>query len=102
VDTFAYPHGHYKDTARLAGFAATKADDANCQKSNYNFQPVAIDTTGVYGKFTAPFFSGLAMKLVDVSGDPRVRQWLHQHLSLAQAVVRRNAPAYWPVCASLL
>jgi len=33
--------------------------------------------------------SGLAKKLVDVSGDPREYQWLHQHLSLA--VVRGNA-----------
>jgi len=49
---------------------------------------VAIETTGVYGKSTAPFLSGLAKKLVDVSGDPRERQWLHQRLSLA--VVRGN------------
>jgi len=65
-----------------------------CQKyhdlqSNYHFQPVTIETTGVYGKSTAPFLSGLAKKLADVSGDPRERQWLHQHLSLA--VVRGNA-----------
>jgi len=42
-----------------------------------------MQTTGVYGKSTAPFLSGLAKKLVDASGDPRERQWLHQHLSLA-------------------
>ena len=45
VDTFAW--GHYKDSARQAGFAATKAEAAKCQKyldlqSNYHFQPVAI------------------------------------------------------------
>ena len=67
---------------------------AKCQKyhdlqSNYHFQPVAIETTCVYGKSTAPFLSGLAKKLVDVSGDPRECQWLHQRLSLA--VVRGNA-----------
>jgi len=33
--------------------------------------------------------SGLAKRLVDVSGDPRERQRLHQRLSLA--VVRGNA-----------
>jgi len=58
VDTFA--QGHYKDSARQAGFAAKKAEAAKCQKyhdlqSNYRFQPVAIETTGVYGKSTAPF-----------------------------------------------
>jgi len=92
VDTFA--QGHYKDSARQVGFAATKVEAAKCQKyhdlqSNYHLQPVAIETTGVYGKSTAPFLSGLAKKLVDVSGDPRVCQWLHQRLSLA--VVRGNA-----------
>jgi len=81
---------------------ATKAEDAKCQKchdlqSNYHFQPVAIETTGVYSKSTAPVLSGLAKKLVDVSGDPRERQWLHQCLSLS--VVRRNAASIsWPVC----
>ena len=89
--TFA--QGHYKDSARQASFAATKAEVAKCQKyqdlqSNYHLQPVAIETTGVYGKSTAPFLSGLAKKL-DVSGDPRECQWLHQRLSLA--VVRGNA-----------
>jgi len=32
-----------------------------------------IETTGVYGKSTAPFLSCLAKKLVDISGDPRVK-----------------------------
>jgi len=59
VDTFA--QGHYKDCARQASFAAAKAEIAKCQKyhdlqSNYHFQPVEIETTGVYGKSTSPFF----------------------------------------------
>jgi len=90
---FTFAQGHYKDSARHAGFAATKAEAAKCQKcdlqSNYHFQPVAIETTGVYGKSTAPFLSGLTKKFVDVSGDPRECQWLHQRLSLA--VARGNA-----------
>ena len=53
-----FAQGHYKDSARQAGFAATKAKAAKCQKyhdlhSNYHFQPVAIETTGVNGKSTA-------------------------------------------------
>ena len=69
MDTFA--RGHYKDSARQAGFAVTKAEVAKCQKyhdlqSNYHFQLVAIETTSAYGKSTAPFLSGLAKKLVDV------------------------------------
>ena len=86
--TFA--QGHYKDSARQVSFVATKAEAAKCQKyhdlqSSYHFQPVAIETTGMYGKFTAPFLSGLMNKLVDVSGGPRKLQWFHQHLSLAVA-----------------
>jgi len=50
---------------------------------------VAIETIDVYGKSTAPFLSGLTKKVVDVSGDLRERQWLHQRLSLALA--RGNA-----------
>jgi len=77
MDTFA--QSHYKDSARQDGFAATKAKVAKCQKyhdlqSNYHFQPVAAETTGVYGKSTVPFLSGLAKKLVYASGDPRERQ----------------------------
>jgi len=39
---------------------AIKAEAANHQKyndllNNYHFQPVAIETTGVYGKSTCPF-----------------------------------------------
>ena len=89
VDTFA--ESHYTVSAAVPGSAATDAETDECRKYNdlldkYCFQPVAIETTGVYG--TAPFLSCLAKKLVDISGDPRERQWLHQRLSLA--VVRGN------------
>ena len=50
----------------------------------YSLFTVSIENTGVYGKFTAPFLSCLANKLVDMSGGPRERQWLHQCLSLAE------------------
>jgi len=75
---------------------ATDTETDQCQKhndilDNYYFQPVAIKTTGVYGKSTALFLSCFAKKLVDMSSDPRERQsqWLHQRLSLA--MVRGNA-----------
>ena len=53
VDTFA--HGHYKDSTRQAASAATKCQKYYNLQSNYHFQPVAIETTGVYDKSTAPF-----------------------------------------------
>jgi len=99
VDTFA--QGHYKDSARQAGFAATKAEAAKCQtyhdlQSNYHLQPVAIETTGVYGKSTAPFWvvwrRGLLVCLAtpgNASGSTSVCPWLW---------LGEMLPAYWPVC----
>jgi len=64
-------------------------------QTNDHFQPVAIETTGVYGKSTAPFLSGLTNKFVDVSGGPRasgstsICPWLWPGEML---------PTYWPVC----
>ena len=89
MDTFA--ESHYIVSAAIPGTVATHAETDKCQKyndllDNYYFQPVAIETTGVYGKSIAPFLSCLAKKLVDISGDPRERQWLHQCLSLAVVI----------------
>jgi len=86
----------------MPGSVATDAETDICQKysdllDNYYFQPVAIETTGVYGKSTAPL-SCLAKKLVDIhiAGGPRERQWLHQCLSLA--VVRGNTVSIFMAC----
>ena len=96
VDTFA--ESHYIVSAAIPGSVATDAETNKCWKyndllDNYYFQPVRqlqskLQVCSVYGKSTSSFFSCLAKKLVDMSGDPRERQWLHQHLSLA--VVRGN------------
>ena len=53
--------GPLQDSARQAGFAATKAEAAKCQKyhdlqSNYHFQHVAIETTGVCMASPLPLF----------------------------------------------
>jgi len=91
VDTFA--ESHYIVSSAIPGSVGSDAQTDKCRKyndlhDNYYFQPVAIETTAVYGKSTAPFLSCLAKKLVDIPGDPRERQWPHQRLSLA--VVRGN------------
>jgi len=77
VDTFT--ESHYIVIAAIPGSVATDAETDKCQKYNdhldsYYFQPVAIETTGVYGKSTALFLSCLAKKLFDISGDPREGQ----------------------------
>jgi len=91
VDTFA--ECHCVVSATMPDSVATDAETDKCRiyndlLDNYYFQPIAIETTGVYGKSTAPFLSCLVNKLDDISGNPRKRQWLHQRLSLA--VVRGN------------
>jgi len=65
-------------------------------QSNYHFQPVAIETTSVYGKSTAPYLSGLAKKLLiclvtpgSASGSTSACLWQWSEDML---------PAYWPVC----
>ena len=93
--------GHYQDSARKAGFGATKTEVAKCQKyhdlqSNFHFQPAAIETTGVYGKSTALFWVVFRRNLLmclatpgSTSGSTSVCPWLWPGEML---------PAYWPVC----
>jgi len=54
VDIFA--ESHYIVSAVILGSVSTDAETDKCLLVNYYFQPVAIETTGVYGKSTAPFF----------------------------------------------
>ena len=87
---------------RQAGFATTKAEAAKCQKyhdlqSNYHFQPVSIETTGVYGKTTAPFLSSLTKKHVDMSGDPR-GSTSGSTSACTWLCSERTLSAYWPLC----
>jgi len=94
MDTFVW--GHCKGSARQAGFAATKAEAAKCQKyhdlqSNYHFQSVAIETTGVPLTWVASRRK-LLMCLVTplcANGSTSSCPWLWPEKTL---------PTYWPVC----
>jgi len=95
VDTFA--ESHYIISAAIPGSVALDAKTNKCRKyndllDNYYFQPVAIETTGVYGKSTAPFLSCLAKKLVDILGDSGSTSACLWPWS------EGTSPAYWPVC----
>ena len=57
VDTFA--ETHYIASGAISGSVATDVETDKCRKyndllDNYYFQPVAIETTGVYGKSIVP------------------------------------------------
>jgi len=82
---------------RRAGVFAIGAKACSSdKKAIITFNQLQLRPLVCMGKFTASFLSGLAKKLVDMSGGPSERQWLHHRLFLA--VVRKMLPAYCPVC----
>jgi len=98
VDTSA--ESHYIVSASIPGSVATDAETVKCQKcndllDNYYFQP-DTETTGVYGKSTAPFLSCLVKKLVDISGDPGSDSCTTSACLWPWS--EGTPPAYWPVC----
>jgi len=63
----------YLVSAAISGSVATDTETDKCRQynhhdllNNYYFQPVAIETTGVYSKPTTPFLNCLAKKVVDI------------------------------------
>jgi len=60
------------------------------------------ETIGVYGKSTAPLLSGLVKKLVDVSGDTREHQWLHQAPTPVPGCGQGKYYQHIGLCASLI
>jgi len=91
MDTFA--QGHYKH-CQTGRFCNHKSWGRKMPKISWPPKPLSLTTSGNWDHWCVwqvhcPFLSGLAKKLVDVSGDPREYQWLHQRLSLA--VFKGNA-----------
>ena len=55
----------------------------------YIFEPVAIETTGVYGPSTTVILKLIDHRLVELTGELRESVWLKQRLALV--VMRGNA-----------
>ena len=92
VDTFCQTA--IGETAHTPGSAANKAENHKRSHyaslgNSYAFEPVAIETSGVFGKSTSRFISELGRRLAGVTGDKREVSWLRQRLSIA--VMRGNA-----------
>ena len=92
VDTFAASHIYR--SAVSAGSAAREAEVKKCQKyealgRRYLFEPIAVETTGVYGTTTGTLLSDMGRRITNVSGDRRETLWLEQRIGLA--VQRGNA-----------
>ena len=91
----------YSETAVIGsalepGSAASGAEDRKTEKyrdlgDRYMFQPVAVETTGVYGPRTLQFLKELGKRITTQTGDAREGSWLFQRMSIA--VVRGNAAA---------
>ena len=92
VDTFA--ETHLAKAATEAGSIANGAEDRKRSKysglsATYRFEPIAIETSGVYGGSTGRFVRELSRRLVETTGDTREASWFQQNLALA--IQRGNA-----------
>ena len=92
VDT--YSASSLVDAAISPGSAAATAEDGKRRKyaslvDRYQFEPVALETTGVVGTSTKAFLQRLGKRISAQSGDRRETSWLFERLSLA--VVRGNS-----------
>ena len=92
VDTFCESYVH--ECATVAGSAATKAEIRKRNKyqemgRRYKFEPIAIETTGVYGSTTRTIIKEIGKRISDKTGDIRESLWFRQRLSIA--IQRGNA-----------
>ena len=55
----------------------------------HQFEPIAVETMGVYGGSTGAILRAIGRRLVEATGDPREANWFRQNLAIA--VQRGNA-----------
>ena len=92
VDTFAGVH--LNRSAMEDGRAANSAEECKLRKyaalaEAHQFEPIADETMGVYGKSTGVILRAIGRCLVEATGDPREVNWFRQNLAIA--VQRGNA-----------
>ena len=92
VDTFAGVH--LNRSAMEAGIAANNAEERKRHKyaalaEAHQFEPIAVETMGVYGKSTGVIIRAIGRRLVEATGDPREANWFRQNLAIA--IQRGNA-----------
>ena len=85
---------HLNRSAMEAGIAANNAEERKRHKyaalaEAHQFEPVAVETMGVYGKSTGVIIKAIGRRLVEATGDPREANWFHQNLAIA--IQRGNA-----------
>ena len=55
----------------------------------HQFEPIAVETMGVYGESTGVTIRAIGRRLVETTGDPREANWFRQNLAIA--IQRGNA-----------
>ena len=77
-----------------AGIAANSAEERKRRKyatlaGAHQFEPIAVETMGVYGESTGVIIRAIGRCLVKATGEPREANWFRQNLAIA--VQRGNA-----------
>lgn len=90
-------------SAAHAGAAATAAEGRKRRRyaelgRRYRFQPVAVETCGVFGQSTLSFLKELGRRITRETGDRRETEFLFQRVSIA--VVRGNSTSLQLAAAS--
>jgi hypothetical protein len=86
VDTFAA--SYVLDTANYSGAAAVKAEERKRRKydfllGRYHFVPVAVETSGVWGKEGLKFIRQIGQRISSLSGELKSTCFLLQRVSIA-------------------
>ena len=92
--TNTFSESSINETALEAGRAAEKAENAKRIKypnlvRNFRFEPVAIETSGVFGPSTKSIVREIGKRITEKTGEKRESIWLKQRLNIA--VLRGNA-----------
>ena len=74
-------------SAVVPGYAARKAEESKWRKysaleARFSFEPIAVETTGVYGVTTVSVISELGRRITEVTSEPRETFWLQQRIGL--------------------
>ena len=83
-----YGESVINETAIEAGKAASKAENAKRSKypdlvNRYRFEPIAIETSGVFGPTTRQIIQEIGKSISEKTGDKRETIWLKQRLNIA-------------------
>ena len=71
-----------------AGIAANSAEERKCRKyatlaEAHQFEPIAVETMGVYGESTGGIISAIGRRFVEATREPREINWFRQNLAIA-------------------